>query len=163
MKKVFIFVIASLIIVVIIAFLIQKNKQNKKITNISNIENLRFSYTSGYMMNSDTRYELDCKEGCFLLYKPYGISSSEEKRYKVDNEIVLEIEKVLNKYNVSKWDGFDGNDQNVLDGDSFGFFVTMKNGDTIEASGYMSWPKNYGEVKSELEYTFGKVINNNDK
>lgn len=70
----------------------------------------------------------------------------------------MEIEGLLNKYNVSNWNGFHGNNKDVLDGDSFGFYVTMKNGDKIDSSGYMSWPKNYGEVKNGLESIFKKVI-----
>lgn len=158
MKKGYIIVAIVLIIVIIIVLVLLKNKQNDKDINVSNIKYLRFSYTTGYMANSDTRYEIDCKEECVLLYKPYGVSSDKEKRYKINNKTILEIEELLNKYNVSKWNGFHGNDKNVLDGDSFGFYVTMKSGDRIESSGYMSWPKNYGQVKSGLESIFNRVV-----
>ena len=158
MKK-YCFVAATvLIIVIIIVLTLLKIKHNCKDINVSNIENLRFSYTSGYMVNSDTSYELDCAEKCTLIYKAYGIPYEKAKKFKVDSNTILEIENLLNKYNVSKWNGFHDNDKNVLDGDSFGFYVTMKNGDRIESSGYMSWPKNYGEVKSGLESIFKKVI-----
>ncbi len=158
MKKDCIIAAIILIIVVIIVLILLKTKHNGKDINFSNIKNLRFSYTSGYMANSDTTYELDCKEKCTLIYKAYGVPYEKAKKYKVDSNIIIEIENLLNKYNVSKWNGFHGNDKNVLDGDSFGFYVTMKNGDKVESSGYMSWPKNYGEVKSGLESIFNKVI-----
>ena len=158
MKKDYIIVFALLFFVIIIVFTLLKIKHNGKNINASNIENLRFSYTSGYMANSDTSYELDCKDKCTLIYKEYGVPYEKAKKYNVDSNILVEIEDLLNKYNVYKWDGFHGNDKNVLDGDSFGFYVTMKNGDGIDASGYMSWPKNYGELKSGLESIFKKVI-----
>ena len=158
MKKVYIVVAIILIIVVIIVLSLQKVKHNNKNSNISSIENLRFSYTSGYMANSDTSYEIDCKDSCALIYKAHGVPSEEAKKYKIDTDIVMKIEDLLNKYNVSNWNGFHGNNKDVLDGDSFGFYVTMKNGDKIDSSGYMSWPKNYGEVKTGLESIFKKVI-----
>lgn len=158
MKKYYIIVAVLLIIVIIIVLMLLKIKHNGKNVNVSNIENLRFSYTSGYMANSDTWYELDCKEKCTLVYKAHGVSYEKAKKYKVDSNIIVEIENLLNKYNVSKWNGFHGNDKNVLDGDSFSFYVSMKNGDKIESSGYMSWPNNYGEVKSGLESILKKVI-----
>ncbi len=159
MKKGYIVVLVLLILVIIFVFLILKFKQNNKTVVVSNIERLNFSYTQGYMVNSDVRYELECKEECILLYKPYGVSYDDAKKYKVDDNIILEIESLLNKYEVSNWNGFHGNDKNVLDGDSFGFYVYMKNGDRIESSGYMKWPNNYGKVKSELESIFDKAIN----
>lgn len=158
MKKSYFVVFFLLIIVIIIVLLLLKFKQNNKAGVVSGIERLSFSYTRGYMVNSDVRYELDCKEECILLYKPYGVSHDEAKKYRINDNMMLEIESLLNKYEVSKWNGFHGNDKNVLDGDSFGFYVYMKNGDKIESSGYMSWPRNYGEVKSELESIFGKIV-----
>lgn len=160
MKKVFIIVFVLLIIVTIIVLLILKSKQNEKYINVSNIENLRFFYTKGYMINSDICYELDCKDKCILTYKAYGVSFNDAKKYKVSSNNVLEIENILNKYQVFKWNGFHSNDKNVLDGDSFSMYITMKNGNKIESSGYMKWPKDYGEVKKELEAIFEKIINN---
>lgn len=158
MKKDLIIVLALLIIVIIIVVIIQKNKQTGDPKVVTNIESLRFSYTRGYMANSDIYYVLDCKEECALIYKPYGVSQDKEKKYKVDANTVMEIEKLLTRYNVYQWNGFNGNDKNVLDGDSFGFYVNLKNGDKIESSGYMKWPKNYGIVKNELEAIFSKII-----
>ena len=158
MKKVVVIVSILLIIVVIIVLLLLKIKQSDKIINASNIESLDFHYTQGYMINSDIRYELKCKGDCILIYKPLGISYEEAKTYKVSSDVLLEIEYLLNKYKVFKWNGFHGNDKNVLDGDSFGFFVSLKNGESIEASGYMSWPDNYYEVRDGLDTIFDKIV-----
>lgn len=158
MKKSSIIVIVLLIIVIIIVLLLLKLKHNSKAVNISNIENLDFYYTQGYMANSDVRYELECKEKCVLIYKPHGVPYENAGKYNVSNDTILKLESLLNKYKVYKWNGFHGNDKNVLDGDSFSFYVTMKNGERIESSGYMCWPKNYGEVRAGLETIFGKVV-----
>lgn len=158
MKKSSIIVIVLLIMVIIIVLLLLKLKHNSKAVNISNIENLDFYYTQGYMANSDVRYEIKCKEECVLIYKPLGFSDKESKKYKISSDVILEVENLLNKYSFYEWNGFHESDKNVLDGDSFGFFVTMNDGDKIQASGYMSWPKNYGNVKRGLESIFEKVI-----
>ena len=51
---------------------------------------------------------------------------------------------------ISSWNGFSKSDHNVLDGNSFSLYLRMKDDNTVEASGYMRWPKNYEEVKGEL-------------
>lgn len=158
MKNICIFVAILLVIVTIIVFVLLKFDQDEKDIKLSNIEKLDFYYTQGYMVNSDIRYELKCKDECLLTYKPFGIPYEKAKKYKVSSDVVFEIESLLNKYKVYKWNGFHENNKNVLDGDSFGFYVYMKNGEKIEASGYMSWPDNYGKVKSEFKSIFDKVI-----
>ena len=159
MKKSYIVVFVILFLVIIIVLLLLKFKQNSKVGVVSDIKSLSFSYTQGYMVNSDVRYELDCKEKCILLYKPYGVSYDQAKKFRINDDIILEIESLLNKYEVCKWNGFHGNDKNVLDGDSFGFNVYMKNGNRIESSGYMRFPKNYVKVRDGFESILKKVIN----
>ena len=40
---------------------------------------------------------------------------------------------------------------------SFSLYVKMSDDSTVEASGYMKWPDNYGKVRGELESFFGKL------
>lgn len=155
MKKYIIIVLVILIIVFISVFMIHNSKRN---VNVSNIKSLTFSYSQGYMANSGVRYELECKDKCILSYKANGVPFDEATEYNLDESTVLEVEELLNKYNVSKWNGFNKSDQNVLDGDSFGFYLIMQNGDSISASGYMKWPDNYAEVKEGLDNIFAKVV-----
>ena len=69
------------------------------------------------------------------------------------------MQEIFNKYEVYKWNWFNKNNKDVLDGDSFSFNLsTIDNGD-ITAHGYMSWPKNYSEVKSELDNLFESLLN----
>lgn len=91
MKKVYIVVAIILIIVVIIVLSLQKVKHNNKNSIVSSIENLRFSYTSGYMANADTSYEIDCKDGCTLIYKAHGVPSEEAKKYKIDTILLWKL------------------------------------------------------------------------
>lgn len=155
MKKYIFIVLILLIVVAISVFLSHNLKRNHKSLSI---KSLSFYYSQGYMANSGVRYELDCKDNCTLLYKAHGVPFDESIKYKVDPSIVLEVEQLLNKYEVFKWNGFNKSDNNVLDGDSFNFIVVTKEDDHISASGYMSWPDHYGEVKEGLNTIFAKVI-----
>lgn len=131
---------------------------SKKEVEISEIKSLYFTYTRGYAMNAYVVYDLNCDDNCILKYKPYGIDIEEAKKVKVSMDTIKKVKDILLKYEVSKWDGFDKTDKNVLDGDSFSFSVLMKNGDSIHASGYMKWPKNYGDVRTELDSLFESLF-----
>ena len=147
-----------LIIIVIIIVEVIVMLGSRKVKKIDSITQLRFSYSSGYMMNSDTVYEIT-KNGSkyYANIKPYLVPSDEAFEVEIDEKVINEIIEVLNKYEVSKWDGFSKSDKYVLDGDSFSFSIHMDNGSDIYASGYMMWPKNYGEVKSELNRILGPL------
>jgi hypothetical protein len=65
----------------------------------------------------------------------------------------------LNEHEVARWNGFDKNNRNVLDGNSFTLSVTMENGKDIHAHGYMKWPKGYQETKAALDGFFAQYLN----
>ena len=73
-----------------------------------------------------------------------------------------EIIETLNNNDVSSWDGFDKDDKNVLDGNSFSFRVCYDKSKEIEASGYMKWPNNYHEVKKELNKIFSNYMRDDE-
>lgn len=133
-------------------FIIRKPKK------IDNITKLHLSYSNGYMMNANTIYDLEKKEGkYYVTIKPHLIAEEDSETVEVDDKTVKKIIDLLNKYEVRKWDGFNKSDKYVLDGDSFSFWVYMEDGTDIHASGYMKWPNNYGEVKSELDELLGSL------
>ena len=69
------------------------------------------------------------------------------------NDVVNDIEDILNKYKVGKWNNFKKSDKRVLDGNSFDLCIKANNVH-IDASGYMKWPKNYNKVKNSLNSKF---------
>ena len=153
MKKFWILLII-LISVIVISFVIIILKR-KKVEPISNdIKYMCFSYSKGYMINSNIIYEINEKDGKFIAkIKPYGIADEDAKYIEIDNNTLEKIIDVLNKYNVSSWNGFHESDRNVLDGDSFSFSLKTTDND-ISASGYMRWPTNYRNVRDELDSIF---------
>lgn len=123
--------------------------------NAKDFESMNFSYSNGGdIANSQEIYDLNKKDGKYI--------ASIKEKYKTEDEIievetdintVYRVLDIINKYNVSSWDGFHENDSNVLDGESF-YFSFQAGEDKISAGGYMSWPENYGKVKTELTEVF---------
>jgi hypothetical protein len=164
MKNVFlklksIYIIVPFVVILILIFvLIFVFAMHKKEAIMTDIKSLNYSYSQGYAMNAYVRYELECKEKCILKYKPLYVPEEDFKKVEVNEEVVKELESILNKYEVYKWDGFNKSNKNVLDGDDFHFSVNLKDGTSISASGYMSWPKNYREVSDEISTLFNKLF-----
>ncbi len=148
-----IIVLVLLFVLLTVLVLIPKIKDKK----IENITHLRFTYTTGYHMNASVSYEIDLKDNKYILkVKPTDIPEEDTKEYELTKEKIKEIENKLNEYHVSRWNNFHKNNQYVLDGDSFNIDIKSDN-NTISASGYMMWPKNYREVKTYLDTTLGSL------
>ena len=157
MKKKIIWIIVILLSIIVIGVIVMFGIRKPK--KINSIKSLHFSYSSGYMANAYTTYDIELKDGIYYaLIKPYLIPDTGTFEVEMDKSKIDEIIEVLNKYEVSKWDGFDKSNQNVLDGDSFSFSLYMKDDSKVQASGYMMWPKNYSEVKSELDRILGPLF-----
>ena len=153
MKMKFIFIGLFLCFIIILTIILNY-KFGVCYKKIENIDRLRFSYTDGYAINSYASYVLTCDLECTATVKPVGVSEEDFLSYNVSSDTIKKIEDLLNDNNVSNWNGFKKSDKYVLDGDSFSFSLHMSNGKSIEASGYMKWPKNYNEVKSRLDSIF---------
>ncbi len=160
MKYVFLGLLAVLTVIFVVGCTTKKNKNDKdgKTVEIKELKSLDFFYTNGYAYNADVSYKIECDEECLLIVKPYLKGEEESITVKISNEDIKKIEEILRKYEVGKWNGFSKSDQNVLDGDSFHFYVTFKDNTKISASGYMMYPTNYGKVEKELEEIFESLI-----
>ena len=164
MKIKYLIIVITVILIGIGGALIMRNKRKPIINNdeleASNIKSIYLTYTNGYMMNAYTRYQLIIENDKYIAkIKPYGVDENDILEIEVSKDLMEEISKVLKKYEVGKWDGFDKTDQGVLDGDSFSFSVLLNNDKDISASGYMKWPKNYGNVVGEISLLFMNIYN----
>lgn len=159
--KYVVIILVVLLILGLLIFILCNKKEKEKIKSISS---LSFFYTNGYAINTDTRYEIDCKDNCIAIIKQYGKSEEESVEVEIDSDILNKIIDVLNKYDVIKWDGFHKNDKGVLDGDSFSLHFTYNQEKKVSASGYMMWPTNYRNVRDELDNIFnGLMEDKNDR
>ncbi len=123
--------------------------------NAKDFESMNFSYSNGgSIANSQEIYDLNKKDGKYIAsIKEKYKTSDEIIEVETDINFVYKVLDIINKYNVSSWDGFHENDSNVLDGESF-YFSFQAGDNKISAGGYMSWPENYGKVKTELTEVF---------
>lgn len=123
--------------------------------NVDEFKSMTFSYSNGGdIANSQEIYEVEKKGNKYI--------AKIKEKYKTDDEIIeIEVDKntlynifrIIDTYNVSSWDGFSEHDSNVIDGESFYFSLYVGN-DKVTASGYMSWPDNYGKVQTEFTELF---------
>mgnify|MGYP000514990241 FL=1 len=76
----------------------------------------------------------------------------------MDASLMDQVQKILETYDVGKWNEFRGNDSMVLDGSSFSFHVMFTDGTFISASGNNAFPKNQRKVFSELNSLIDPVV-----
>lgn len=154
----YIITITIILLVIGTGLTINSLKKGKKIDNIKEFE---YYYTNGTAYNSDVLYFIKCNDKCSVTIKKTGISRENAKTIELPKEKIKNIENILNKYDVGKWNGFNKNDNSALDGDSFTLNIYLNDNSSINASGYMKWPKNYNKVKKELDDFFEELSNIN--
>lgn len=164
MKKIIIIAFGLIIVIAgIIATVILLNKKETEpkelYQEIKEISSLDFSYDKGYAVNANISYRIRKEDDKYIAtIKLYGVPEEEAKKVVISDEKINEIENILNKYKVIKWDGFKKSDSGVLDGDSFSFSLNYEDEKSIYAHGYMKWPENYREVRDELDKVFEGLI-----
>ena len=135
----------------------------KKKVGITSIQKFRYFYTKGYCMNAEVIYTLECNKNCEIEIKPYLEPIENTKKIIVEKDFVEKLESILKKYKVGSWNDFHKANKYVLDGDSFSINITFQDQTTLSASGYMEWPKNYGDVKKEIEDLFAEQLSSKEK
>ena len=155
MKEKILWIIIGLLSVFVIGVIFMFG--NKKL-KIDNIKSLHFSYSNGYMMDAYTTYDITLEDNkYYVTIKPYGIPEEESQKIELNNDQIEKIISILNEYEVYKWNNFHESDKYVLDGDSFSFSMYTLDDKYISASGYMRYPKNYGEVEKSLDDILGSL------
>ncbi|MBE6016532.1 MAG: hypothetical protein E7233_02830 [Lachnospiraceae bacterium] len=124
---------------------------------VSGITSFSYRFTTGNMVNADVFYGLEYKNGNYTAtVKPNGEPEQNAKKIKVDKSFEENLRAILEKYKVSKWNGFNKTNKMVLDGNSFYLDIYMEEGD-ISAHGYMSWPNGYADFKDEVTVLFESI------
>lgn len=129
----------------------------KKSYKIENVNYFYLAYNKGYAMNSNVMYRIN--KDLVATIKLYG--ESDEITINVDKSVLKEIEEVLRKYDIQKWNGFKRRNSMVKDGNSFSLSIEMENGKEIEASGYASKPNNFNIFVEEIDKIFIRIYNEN--
>lgn len=155
MKDKILWIILALFVLVSLGLLLFFTSRPK---NIENIKTMRFGYSNGWSRYGYVYYDL-YKENdeYYVTIKPNEIPEEEAQTVKLSDEQLEKLYEILNKYHVSKWNKFHKTEKNVLDGDSFSFYLHTEDGIDVSASGYMRWPNNYHEVKNAFYELFDSL------
>lgn len=123
--------------------------------NVDEFKSMTFSYSNGGdVANSQEIYEVEKRDDKYIATIKEKFKTEDEIiEIEVDKDTLYNIFRIIDTYNVSSWDGFGEHDSNVLDGESF-YFSLYVGDDKVNASGYMSWPDNYGKVQTEFTELF---------
>ena len=153
MKKKILIIIGIIIILCGALFLIFFNRSDSKIKNIE-----KFKYSAWGGSTYGPEYNIDCNEECILTGFGYDSNNQNDgaSAYKLSKSEMNKLISILNKYKVYNWAGFNESDDNITDGGGFTIYIKTDT-DTIEATGYMKYPKNYDKFKKEIEKLFDYV------
>jgi len=149
--------ILTLIIAIIISMYISGGQNLYHDDGIYQINNLDYFYTSGYGLNEDVSYKINCDDNCILIIKEYGKDETDAITIKLTDKDMDKFESILNMNHILSWKGFSKSDKNVLDGDSFTFHLRYNDDEKLSASGYMMYPNNYKNFKTEFETYVNKL------
>ena len=152
----YVFVVVGSLIVIGIAILSVTVFNPKK--EINDIKYFSYGTVDGMAMYDGVHYSIEYKDGEYIAtIQGNGVSEEDAKVVEISKRDVKRLENILNKYNVGSWDGFQKYDKDVLDGSSFNISINTFDDTSVSASGYMRWPKNYREVRNDLENFFKKL------
>lgn len=138
--------IILLLIILISLSLTGCNKADKYKGNIVEFHYNYGSYNSGYYYYSIT------KENDKFIFSAEGYNNVNLNINKeIDKSNLKRLAKIINANNINKWNGFNESNDDILDGNHFYLKVEYDDGKTIEASGYMKYPKNYDKGDKALK------------
>lgn len=107
------------------------------------------SYHEGYWDYSMTRMEDDFGYE-HIYFRAEGSNGANLNAYaEIDQSILDDIAGIIRKHDIFSWNGFNGNDEDVLDGYGFAIAADYKNG-SLAADGYAETPDHYEEGHAAL-------------
>ena len=105
---------------------------------------------------------IECPEYELILLEDGYALFADGTEYAVTEDDVNALYGVFTAYGVEDWDGFDGENPGVLDGEGFSLEVLLNDGTYVYARGSNAFPENYRIVMDEwteiLEGVTGKTF-----
>ena len=136
----------------------------KRKVKIEDLKSFHYSYTVGYYMNASISYEVKEDNDKYIVrIKDAGMPEEDAREYSLSKDKIKELEDLLNKSNIYRWNGFNKSDKRVMDGDSFSISINWGDYRNISAHGYMKYPKNYSEITGKIESWFSEIDTNKPK
>lgn len=72
-----------------------------------------------------------------------------------------ELDTIVRKHDLNRWNGFDRADQTAKDGTGFDMKIHYEDGQVLSASGSNAFPRGYREAHEEILDFFGKLMERN--
>jgi hypothetical protein len=147
--------IVSIVILLLIVggIFISRNKPDD--TSPNNITSLKYSFgsfTGGYY-----DYEIYQDNNQYIFVATGGNGVDLDINETIDQSVLDDIQEIIQRYKVKKWNGFNKSDDDILDGHSFSLFIGY--GDyEIKAEGYMKYPRKYMDFQNEMQAYFDSLI-----
>ena len=117
---------------------------------------LYFSESASYFKRVQG-YEFRAEDGKYTAYF-YMANEDEPYPVPVDQAWVDTLNGIIRQYRMMSWDGFRGSDSMLLDGTHFSIDFSFADGTAVHASGYGSFPANYGDASSAIEAHFMQLL-----
>ena len=141
-----------LLVSVVLVFVILLLEFNVK--TINGMSEFRYSYYGGFSTEGNTYYDIKCDDKCI------GQIDIEGRHYDeitIDKNTINKLVKIMNKYNISKWDGFNKS-IDATDGNGFSLEIKTNDNETITAEGYLRFPNNHAAFHGDLVNLFSKYV-----
>lgn len=156
MKK-YIIIGSILLIIGVTCFLVFNKKLiiNEKISEeeIRSAKSINMEFLAyGEMIPFSYKFSINEESATLEILNNWG---EVEKSVNLTSEDVTILKDALIVGKVNKWDGFNGEDPGVLDGEMFSFKVVI-DGVKISASGSNNFPKGYFDFKNKLHEIISK-------
>lgn len=125
--------------------------------NESGVDTFSYSYY-GSIGGDSYSYSVTAEDGKHvfvyesMLYPDYGEMTTE-----VDDGFLDRLYQLYKDCRLAAWDGFDKNNEYVLDGDGFSLQITFKDGTELSARGTNAYPEGYSYFRQALETAVSPV------
>jgi hypothetical protein len=156
-KKILIVSIVILLLLVagIVTYFIVMNTDKPNVSSSNNIT--LFKYSFGDFNGGYYDYEI-VQDGDKYTFTGKGSNGVDlDINETIENYVLDDIQEIIQKYHVKKWDGFNKSNDDILDGHSFSLLVGYYDYE-IKAYGYMKYPKNYMKFQEEIKAYFDTLV-----
>ncbi|MDF2905343.1 MAG: hypothetical protein K0R34_664 [Herbinix sp.] len=153
MKKNVLIVAIVILLLIIGGIFISRNKPED--SNSKNITSFKYSFgsfTGGYY---DYEINQDGNQYIFVVTGGNGVDLDINET--IDQSVLEDIQEIIQKYKVKKWNGFNKSDDDISDGHSFSLLVRYDDYE-IKAEGYMKYPRKYMDFQNEIQAYFDSLI-----
>lgn len=151
MKKKNILIVGLIIVILLVVSLLFSLRNIAHGPYDEDIKSFHYSY--GSYFGGYYNYDIQ-QEGSKYRLTATGYNGVELNVNKlITKNDVRKIKDIVNQQKIYEWNGFDKSDDSVMDGSSFSLEIVYLSGETITASGYMKYPKEYEKrIQTLIDY-----------